>query len=58
MRETNENDAIWATKERDLNPKRCLMIFEHRKWVTANKKCFAVIKNMIEPAIMGSTPNV
>ena len=30
------------------------MTFEHRKWVTANKKCLAVIKNMIEPAIMGS----
>ena len=32
------------------------MAFEHRKWVTANKKCLAVIKNMIEPAIMGSIP--
>ena len=28
----------------------------HRKWVTANKKCLAVIKNMIEPAIVGSIP--
>ena len=37
-----------------LNPKRYPMAFEHRKWVTANKKCLAVIKNMIEPAIMGS----
>ena len=27
---------------------------EHRKWVTVNKKCLAVIKNMIEPAIVGS----
>ena len=27
---------------------------EHRKWVTANKKCLAVIKNTIEPAIVGS----
>ena len=39
-----------------LNPKRYPMPFEHRKWVTANKKCLAVIKNMIEPAIMGSIP--
>ena len=31
-----------------LNPKRYPMAFEHRKWVTANKKCLAVIKNMIE----------
>ena len=53
MRETNENDAIWATKERDLNPKRCPIIFKHRKWVTANKKMLAMIKNMIEPVIVG-----
>ena len=30
------------------------MTFVHRKWVTANKKCLAMIKNMIEPAIVGS----
>ena len=28
----------------------------HRKWVTANKKCLAVIKNTIEPEIVGSIP--
>ena len=39
-----------------LNPKRYPMAFEHRKWVTANKKCLAVIKNMIEPVIVGSIP--
>ena len=39
-----------------LNPKRCPMTFEHRKWVTANKKCLAVIKNPIESAIVGSIP--
>ena len=32
------------------------MSFEHRKWVTANKKYLVVIKNMIEPAIVGSIP--
>ena len=31
-------------------------VLEHRKWVTANKKCLAVIKNTIEPAIVGSIP--
>ena len=30
------------------------MTFEHRKWVTVNKKYLVVIKNMIEPAIVGS----
>ena len=29
---------------------------EHRKWVTTNKKCLAVIKNTIELAIVGSIP--
>ena len=29
---------------------------EHRKWVTANKKCLTVIKNMIGPTIVGSIP--
>ena len=29
---------------------------EHRKWVTANKKFLAVIKNTIEHIIMGSIP--
>ena len=32
------------------------MTFVHRKWVTANKKCLVVIKNVIEPTIMGSIP--
>ena len=31
-----------------------LYTLEHRKYVTANKKCLAVIKNTIEPAIVGS----
>ena len=39
-----------------MNPRRYHMAFEHRKWVTANKKYFAVIKNMIEPTIVGSIP--
>jgi hypothetical protein len=27
------------------------------KWVTANKKCLAVIKNTIEPVLVGSIPD-
>ena len=54
VRATNENDATWATKERDFeSQKDSPMTFVHRKWVTANKKYLAVIKNMIEPAIVG-----
>jgi hypothetical protein len=29
---------------------------EHRKWVIANKKCVAVLKNTVEPSIAGSIP--
>ena len=54
MRETNEDDATWATKERDFESQKISYVLVHRKWVTANKKCLAVIKNMIEPVIMGS----
>ena len=54
VRETNEADAAWATRERDFTSQKMSYDLEHRKWITANKKCLAVIKNMIEPAIVGS----
>ena len=56
VRETNEADATWATKESDFESRKMSYALEHRKWVTVNKKCLAVIKNTIEPAIMGSIP--
>ena len=56
MRETNEDNAAWATKERDFEFEKMSYDLEHRKWVTVNKKCLAVIKNMIEPIIVGSIP--
>ena len=43
-------------KKEILYHKRSPITFEHRKWVTANKKCLAVIKNTIEPVIVGSIP--
>ena len=54
VRKTNEVDTAWATKERDFESQNMSYDLEHRKWVTTNKNFFAVIKNMIEPAIMGS----
>ena len=54
VRETKENDAAWATKERDFESQKMSYDLEHRKWVTTNKKCLVVIKNTIEPAIVGS----
>ena len=54
VRETNEADATWATRERDFASQKMSYGLEHRKWVTANKKCLAMIKNTIESAIVGS----
>ena len=56
VRETNETDATWATKEREFASQRMSYDLEHRKWVTINKKYLAVIKNTIEPAIVDSIP--
>ena len=38
VRETNEADAAWTTKERDFTSQRISYDLEHKKWVTANKK--------------------
>ena len=48
VRETNEADAAWATRERDFESQKMSYDLEHRKWIIFNKKCLAVIKNMIE----------
>ena len=56
VRETNKADAAWATRERDFESQKMSYHLEHRKWVTTNKKCMAVIKNTIEPTIVGSIP--
>ena len=42
-----EADATWATKERDFKSQKMSYDLEHRKWVTANKKYLAVIKNRL-----------
>ena len=48
--------ALGQLKRGILNPKKLSYDLEHRKWVTANKKCLVVIKNTIEPVIVGSVP--
>ena len=58
MRETNEADDAWATKEMDFASQRMSYDLEHRKWVTANKKYMAVIKNTIEPAMLAQSQSV
>ena len=50
----NETDAAWGNRQRDFAPKKMSYDLEKAKWVSVNKKCLAVIKNTIEPAIVGS----
>jgi hypothetical protein len=54
MRDASESDAEWQKKERDHAPIQMAYDLQKQKWVNANKKCVAVIKNTIEPTIMGS----
>jgi hypothetical protein len=54
VRETNESDADWQKKESDHAPIHMAYDLQKQKWFNANKKCVVVIKNTIEPTIMGS----
>jgi hypothetical protein len=56
MRGADEADAAWQTRERDFSSVKMSYDLEKIKWVTANKKCLAVI-NTIEPALVGSIPD-
>jgi hypothetical protein len=51
VREANESDADWLKRERDHAPEQMAYDLQKQKWVNANKKYVAVIKNMIEPTI-------
>jgi hypothetical protein len=57
VREADETDAAWQTREQDFAPVKMSYDLEKAKWVTTNKKCLAVIKNTIEPALVGSIPD-
>jgi hypothetical protein len=54
VRETNESDVDCQKKERDHTPIQIAYDLQKQKWVNANKKYVVVIKNTIEPTIMGS----
>ena len=54
VRGTNDTDAECQKKERDYAPLRMSYDLANIKWSNANKKCVAVIKNTIEPTILGS----
>jgi hypothetical protein len=57
VREDTDTDASW--KQTELSYKKAKADYEklYAKWVPANNKCLAVVKNTIEPAIMGSIPD-
>ena len=54
VRGTTDTDAEWRKKERDYAPLKMAYDLKKTKWNNANKECVAVIKNTIEPNILGS----
>jgi hypothetical protein len=54
VRGTDDTDAAWATKEGKYANERMLFDLQKRHLTTANKKCLAVVKNTIDPTILGS----
>ncbi|XP_066160629.1 uncharacterized protein [Oryza sativa Japonica Group] len=56
IRGENESDADWQKRQRDNAPLVMSYDIEQKKWSLANKKCLAVVKNTIEPTILGSIP--
>ena len=54
VRRESDTDAEWQKKERDYAPLKMAYDLKKTKWNNANKKCVAVIKNRIDPNILGS----
>ena len=54
VRAIDDTNTQWQKKERDHAPIRMAYDLKNTKWTNANKKCVAVIKNTIEPNILGS----
>jgi hypothetical protein len=57
VREADETDAAWQARQRDFGPIKMSYDLKKTKWVTANKKCLVMIKNTIEPVLVGSIPD-
>ena len=53
VRGESDTDAEWQ-KKRDYAPLKMAYDLKKTKWNNANKKCVTVIKNTIEPNILGS----
>ena len=54
VRGESDTDAEWQEKKRDYAPWKMAYDLQKIKWNNANKKCVAVIKNTIDPNILGS----
>jgi hypothetical protein len=54
VRDDKDDDAAWEKKKRDHAPLEMTYTLDNKKWLTANKKCTAFIKNTIEHAIVRS----
>uniref|UniRef100_A0A8R7UW61 CCHC-type domain-containing protein n=1 Tax=Triticum urartu TaxID=4572 RepID=A0A8R7UW61_TRIUA len=54
VREATDDNAAWDKKRGDHDPVEISYSIENKRWVNANKKCMAFIKNTIESAIVGS----
>ena len=53
-REAKDSDDDWEKKKRDYAPLEMSYSLSKQKWLSANKKCMAFLKNTIENAIVGS----
>jgi hypothetical protein len=53
VRDAKDDDAAWEKKKKDYAPVELAYVLENQKWVNANKKSMAFIKNTIENAIVG-----
>ena len=56
VREANETDATFATRQRDHVEVRMKYDLDHAMWDNSNRKCLMVIKGSIEDPIRGSIP--
>jgi hypothetical protein len=54
VRDAKDDDTAWKKKKKNYAPVELEYVLENQKWVNANKKCMAFIKNTIENAIVGS----
>ena len=49
VREATDDDDAWEKKKKYHAPVEMRYSIKNQKWVNANKKCMAFIKNTIEP---------